>query len=150
MTFQSYKRKLWQFLLLIKTVITWSKILPYLIHLNKQILNQYTKTIPGKNRKITVLSVSYKTYLKVMSIASIHRWKSTLILFILYINLDLEMGRNAILCTAIFTYYDWKMESLEKWITSLDQNRTCVVLLTDLSKGFHCEFWLFCFDFTIY
>ena len=90
MTFQSYKRKLWQFLLLTKTVITWSKILPYLIHLSKQILNQYTKKIPGKNRKITVLSVSYKTYLKVMSIASTHRWKSTLILFFLYINLDLE------------------------------------------------------------
>ena len=42
-------------LLLLKILITWSKTVFSQIHLNKQILKQYTKKIPGMKRKTTGL-----------------------------------------------------------------------------------------------
>ena len=42
-------------LLLLKILITWSKTVFSQIHLNKQILRQYTKKIPGVKRKTTGL-----------------------------------------------------------------------------------------------
>ena len=42
-------------LLLLKILITWSKTVFSQIHLNKQILRQYTKKIPGMKRKATGL-----------------------------------------------------------------------------------------------
>ena len=42
-------------LLLLKILITWSKTVFSQIHLNKQILRQYTKKIPGMKRKTTGL-----------------------------------------------------------------------------------------------
>lgn len=54
-----------------ETLKTWSKT-PRLGDI-KQILSQYTKTIPGMERKITSLQVSYLTYLDFMSVACINR-----------------------------------------------------------------------------
>ena len=83
-----------------ETLKTWSKT-PRLGDI-KQILSQYTKTIPGMERKITSLQVSYLTYLDFMSVACVNRWTSTLTLFYLNTSLDLEN----VYCAAIFTYYD--------------------------------------------
>ena len=46
--------------------------------------------IPGMKRKITGLSALYLTYLKFTSVACKHRRTSTLILFFVNTNLDLE------------------------------------------------------------
>ena len=60
-------------LLLLKTLITRSKTLFSQIHLNKQILSQFTNKIPGMKRKSADLYAFYPTYLKFMSVACIHR-----------------------------------------------------------------------------
>ena len=108
-------------LFLLKTLITWSKILFYQSQLNKQILSQYTKKILGMKRKITGLEASHPTYLKFMSVASIHRWTSSFTTFFLNTSFDLEKGR-----VNSNVYLLWQ------------KNETCEALLADLSKAFYC------------
>ena len=64
-----------------------------------------------------------------MSVACIHRWKSTFNPFISKYQSGFRKGSSAQQCLLIIT---------EKWSASLDQNRTYAELLTDLYKAFHC------------
>ena len=112
-------------LLLLKTLIIWSKTLFSDIHFNKKIL-RYKDVIEKDNyRPVSILPNLSKIYEHCMDIQMSN-------------NFDLTLSKYRFWFSEGFSAQQYLLTMTEKWRVYLDQNGTCTALLTDLSKPFDC------------